>query len=58
MPTLARITAPHFVAGLEFSAAGVCVLAAPILQWAVGRKARDVHAYCQRKGWKIERLTE
>lgn len=49
-PTLWQLTAPHFCAGLEVRH-GRVTLAAPILQWTVGRLWGEVRAYARRKGW-------
>lgn len=53
---LVRVEAPHFVAGLEFNGAGMCVNAAPILKWCVGKRAQFLRDYFQRKGWKAQRV--
>ena len=45
-----RIEAPHFVAGLCVMQ-GRVVEAAPIVQWAIGRRWHDVRAYMVRRGW-------
>lgn len=49
-----RITAPHFCAGLVIDTNSICVEAAPILHWAVGRELRQLLPYFQRKGWTWE----
>ena len=62
--TLIRITAPHFVAGLElqthnFQRRGqpsVCVKAAPIIAYMVGWRLEKIRLYCKSKGWEIEVL--
>lgn len=54
-PTLVRIVAPHFVAGIEADS-GRVVNAAPILRYMLGWDARRVAGYCARKGWDWERL--
>jgi hypothetical protein len=48
---LVRVTAPHFVAGILLAKDGRCVEAAPILRWRVGKTARELKAYFDRKGW-------
>ncbi len=48
---LARIEAPHFVAGLVF-VSGKCVRAAPILRWCVGKRADSLWPYFALKGWR------
>lgn len=47
-----RIEAPHFVAGVIVSGpAGsrVVVKAAPILRWSMGKPARELARWCERK---------
>jgi hypothetical protein len=50
---LVAVDAPHFYAGLIMKD-GVCVKAAPILQWAVGKPRAFLSAYFKRKGWKAQ----
>ncbi len=54
MRPLLRITAPHFVAGIEIG--GRC---APILAWMAQRKwnRRQIEAYCRGKGWTCEEVS-
>lgn len=47
---LIRVTAPHFVAGVEFKN-GRCVRAAPILKWAKGMTFNELFAKCKEKKW-------
>lgn len=54
---LYRVVAPHFVAGLVVGADVVCVGAAPILRWAVGKPLGSLAVYFRRKGWALERLS-
>jgi hypothetical protein len=49
--TLVRVVAPHFVAGLIVEG-DRCVRAAPILRWAVGKRAAELRAAFARKGWR------
>lgn len=51
---LVRVEAPHFVAGLIFNEAWVCVEAAPILRWAEGQDGWTLRRYFDRKGWRSE----
>lgn len=44
-----RITAPHFVAGIERG--GAC---APILRYMKGWTLRQIRDYCASKHWTIE----
>lgn len=46
-----RVEAPHFVAGLILNEAGICVEAAPILRWAVGKRREELLPYFKRKKW-------
>lgn len=48
---LARVEAPHFVAGLV-TVNGHCTEAAPILRWAIGKSESELRAYFARKKWK------
>lgn len=48
--TLVRVDAPHFCAGLVI-VDGVCVEAAPILKWAIGKPAPKLSAYFTARGW-------
>jgi hypothetical protein len=52
---LVRITAPHFVAGLEYrKSTGVVTNAAPILGWTVGKDIEYVKAWCRKKNYTYE----
>ena len=58
MPTpdvLARIVAPHFVAGIVVHD-GRVTEAAPIVRYMVGWSPRRVLAYVDRKGWSVARV--
>lgn len=46
---LVRVVAPHFVAGLVLDDAGVCVYAAPILGWCVGKDREWLRLEFQRR---------
>jgi hypothetical protein len=48
---LVSVDAPHFNAGLILED-GVCVQAAPILKWAIGKTRAQLRAYFKQKGWK------
>lgn len=50
--SLVLVNAPHFCAGLEF-VDGKCIVAAPIVKWAVGLTVRYVLSYFHRKGYEI-----
>ena len=53
--TLFRVSAPHFVAG-GIAVDGVCVDAAPIIRWMVGKRTGWLVDYCRRKRWSIAPL--
>lgn len=56
-----RIEAPHYVAGLDVRDNGeraVVENAAPILSWANGKSWHEVFRYFDRKGFKVEMLSE
>ena len=53
---LIRITAPHFVAGIELSPNSKVIRAAPILSYMVGWDIKRVVVYCNKKNWKAKRL--
>ena len=57
MPTLWRVNATHYVAGLEVDG-GIVVRAAPILRWAKGRQFDRLHAYLSKRGYAIEQVPE
>ncbi len=48
---LVQVTAPHFCAGLVMRDK-VCVEAAPILKWCVGKGEHYLSHYFKQKGWK------
>lgn len=52
---LYQIDAPHFCAGLLVEH-GCVWKAAPILNWAIGKKIDDVIAYSRRKRWTIAQV--
>ena len=54
--TLVRIDAPHFVAGIlcDDTEWRVCVKAAPIVRWMVGKPLPWIEGYCQEKGWLLD----
>ncbi len=47
-----QVDAPHHTAGLILEN-DVCVSAAPILRWAVGKDRAYLSRYFQRRGWKV-----
>ncbi len=49
MPTVVRIIAPHFVAGIVQGGA-----VAPIIHYMKGWTLREIRDYCQKKNWEIE----
>lgn len=48
---LVGVDAPHFNAGLILRD-GICVEAAPILSYCIGKDRAWLSAYFRRKGWK------
>lgn len=48
---IVRVEAPHFVAGIILNEAGICIEAAPILRWAVGKRREELLPYFKRKKW-------
>lgn len=50
-----RVVAPHFVAGLILHPeTEICIQAAPILKWAVGKHSGYLFQYFERKGWEYK----
>jgi len=45
------IDAPHYYAAV-ISRNGKIIDAAPVLNWAVGKKLYDINRYCERKGYQ------
>jgi hypothetical protein len=54
---LARILAPHFVAGVVIEN-GVVVRCAPIVSYMKGWKGYAALDYCARRGWAVEIMEE
>jgi hypothetical protein len=50
-----RVSAPHFVAGVELTN-GVCTTAAPIVRYFRKKSEDFILKYCQEKKWKVEHL--
>lgn len=50
---VARVTAPHFVAGCRFNRLGVCVEASPMLGWFVGMGRKRVEWCVKKAGWHM-----
>lgn len=53
---LVRVEAPHFVAGLVIGGDERCVRAAPILKWALHKRADELREFFRKKGWKATRV--
>jgi len=52
---LLRIESPYFVAGAEWTRTAEgwrCTRAAPIIGWMVGKDAKEVRRYLERKRWR------
>lgn len=54
---LARIEAPHFVAGIVLKN-DVVVIAADILKYMGGWTREQVRNYCNTKGWRVTVVKE
>jgi hypothetical protein len=54
--TWIRIEAPHFVAAVCFDENGVCIKAAPILKWTVGKTFSYCFDYWKRKGFSLTEI--
>lgn len=52
---LVQVTAPHFCAGLVL-VDDRCIEAAPILKWAIGKRADELRRYFAKKGWRAVRV--
>jgi hypothetical protein len=52
---LVRITGEFFCAGVEHKN-GFVVRAAPILKYMIGWNGSKVAAYCNKRGWKWEKV--
>jgi hypothetical protein len=53
---LFRIVAPHFVAGFETGDRLRVLVVAPIIKYMRGWDLTKVVAYCDSKGWLLERV--
>lgn len=51
MEQLIRIEGPDFVAGLILCD-GICVKAAPVIRWTVGKRAEDLRIAFANKLWR------
>ncbi len=51
-----QITAPYFVAGIEFDDSHSVCRAAPIVKYMKGWHWMEVLEYCQQRGWGLESL--
>lgn len=51
---LARISAPHFVAGVLLDEDGVVTKAPPIVRYMVGWTRHRLVNYCAEKGWIVQ----
>jgi len=49
---LVAVDAPHFYAGIIINERGMCIHAAPILKWCIGKRTDFLRGYFKRKGWK------
>jgi hypothetical protein len=53
---LARITAPHFVAGIALGTDDRVTEAAPIVRYMLGWDRDRVREFVRGRGWRIERI--
>lgn len=51
---LFSVTADKFCAGLIFNQSGIVIKSAPILGWTIGKKAKELKEYFDKKNWKFE----
>lgn len=57
MTMLVRVESPYFVAGIELDEeTGVCVQAAPILKWCLGKHYRDIRPEFRARGFKAKNV--
>ncbi len=55
MMKLYRIESSYFTAGAVFER-GLCVRAAPIIRWMIGREYGRLYNICISKGWQIKEV--
>lgn len=53
--SLFRVEANYFTAGFIIER-GLCVKAAPIIRWMIGREYGRIYNYCISKGWVIREV--
>lgn len=53
MAILMWVNANHFCCGLEFTDNHICVKAAPICKWAIGKQLSEVHVYFVNKHYEV-----
>jgi hypothetical protein len=53
---LVQITAPHFVAGIDYGDGRATPRYAPIIGYMRGWSFDRIRIYCSRKGWMLEVL--
>jgi hypothetical protein len=51
---MARITAPHFCAGLDLTTRRV----APIIHYMRRWRIEEIRQYCERRGWVLEVIVD
>ncbi len=56
IPYLWCITAPNFTAGIETTAEGNVIDAAPIVRYMVGWGLSRVSMYCRHRRWNLDLL--
>lgn len=51
-----RIVSNYFVAGIILDNQAVCIEAAPILKWAIGKPIKELVDYFNKKNWKAKMI--
>lgn len=51
-----RVVSSYFVAGIVLDSEGVCIEAADILKWAIGKPIEELVPYFNKKGWTAKRV--
>lgn len=47
-----QVYAPHYTAGVIFDLSFICIEAAPIVRWLIGKSADEIIGYLQRKNYR------
>lgn len=57
MISTVRIIADHFTCGIVVQNKLV-IEAAPIVRYMVGWESKEVRSYCDKRGWKYDKITD